>query len=206
MFSFSKESMAPKSIRTGVGHRYPTPNILFYFTWLVVLLIVLLLTIGYWIIFVQPAKNRVEMVREKPLHSVVDNNMNISTHHEFHEQPPRNNMPPVYPTSPPEYPTRGAKKEYYQQLGVLVSQDAGEDKPVILGLFGRKISSRDRWEYYVASDQYHMYKLPAQFKNRMCDDDVGCDEIYNGDEVIVPDYANQTFKARIYKYAMPKMA
>jgi hypothetical protein len=37
-------------------------------------------------------------------------------------------------------------------------------------------------------------------KNRDCQDDVGCDEIYNGDDVTVPDYANKVFTARIYKY------
>lgn len=111
--------------------------------------------------------------------------------------------PPVYPQKSPSYPLRGVEQEF-QQIGVLVSQDANEDQPIILPLFGRKMATRDRWEYYVASDKFHMWRLPVQVKNRMCDDDVGCDEIYQGDEVVVPDYANKVFIARIYKYDTPK--
>lgn len=112
--------------------------------------------------------------------------------------------PPIYPRENPTYPLRGQQNQDFQQIGVLVSQDAHEDQPVILPLFGRRIGGRDRWEYYVASDKYHMWRLPIQFKNRMCDDDVGCEEVYQGDEVVVPDYANKVFVARIYKYAAPR--
>lgn len=108
-------------------------------------------------------------------------------------------QPPVYPRQAPSYPLRGVPQEY-QQLGVLVSKDGNEKEPILLALFGRKMATRDRWEYYVASDKFHMWKLPIQQKNRMCDDDVGCEEIYTGDEITVPDYAGKTFVARIYKY------
>jgi hypothetical protein len=47
-----------------------------------------------------------------------------------------------------------------------------------------------------------MWKLPVEVQKRMCDNDIGCDEIYNGDQVIVPDYGNRVFTARIYKYAV----
>lgn len=111
--------------------------------------------------------------------------------------------PPVYPKRDPEYPVRGAHQDF-QQVGVLVGKrgDAPGTEPVVLPLFGRKVQERhDRWEYYVATDQNHMWKLPIQQKNRMCDDDVGCEEIYQGDEIVVPDYENIQFTARIYKYA-----
>jgi hypothetical protein len=111
----------------------------------------------------------------------------------------RADQPPVYPARAPSYPLRGVEQEF-QQVGVLVSQDANEDEPTILPLFGRKMATRDRWEYYVASDKFHMWRLPVQVKNRMCDEDVGCDEIFQGDEVVVPDYAKKVFVARIYKY------
>lgn len=129
-------------------------------------------------------------------------NNDIVSHPQIKIAPPQEeyDQPPVYPKQNPAYPLRN-QEQPFQQLGVLVSQDSNEDQPTILGLFGKKINKRDRWEYYVASDKYHMWRLPAQYKNRMCDDDVGCEEIYDGDEVIVPDYANKTFRARIYKYA-----
>lgn len=108
-------------------------------------------------------------------------------------------QPPVFPVDNPRYPLRGT--DYgFQQVGVLVSQDANQDETLFLPLFGRKMTHRDRWEYFVASDRYHMWRIPVEQKNRMCDDDVGCDEIFNGDEVVVPDYAGKTFVARIYKY------
>jgi hypothetical protein len=108
-------------------------------------------------------------------------------------------QPPVYPTQKPSYPNRGQ----FQQVGVLVAKGDMGEQPTLLALFGRKMSHRDRWEYYIASDKFHMSRLPIMFKNRMCDEDVGCEEIYQGDEVTVPDYGNQTFTARIYKYEAP---
>ena len=110
-------------------------------------------------------------------------------------------VPPVYPSRPPEYPLRNSTTSY-QQMGVLVlnEPDAATPEPVILPLFGRKQYSRDRWEYYCASDKFHMMRLPVSFENRDCQDDVGCNEIYNGQSVSVPDYGNKPFTARIYKY------
>lgn len=109
----------------------------------------------------------------------------------------------IYIEKTPVYPTR-VNPPNYQQVGVLVSRDLNEGEPVILPLFGRKMISRDRWEYYVASNQYHMYKLTVQYENRDCQDDVGCNEIFNGELVTVPDYANKVFTARIYKYDAPR--
>lgn len=111
--------------------------------------------------------------------------------------------PPVYPKDAPQYPLRHLPQEF-QQVGVLSRKDEDDDDdPTLLALFGRKMTHRDRWEYYVASDKFHMWKLPVQVKKRVCDDEFGCDEIYNGDEVIVPDYGDRVFIARIYKYAKP---
>ena len=105
----------------------------------------------------------------------------------------------VYPKENPQYP--GSNKIMgYQQVGVLVSKDMGENEPIILPLYGRKMISRDRWSYYCASDKYHLWKLSVMYENRDCQDEVGCNEIYDGVDVVIPDYANKVFKARIYKY------
>jgi hypothetical protein len=114
-------------------------------------------------------------------------------------------VPPVYPSKDPEYPLRGNNISY-QQVGVLVQhdQDVGSvtDKsdPTLLPLFGRKQATRDRWDYYCASDKFHMMRLPVVYENRDCQDDVGCNEIYNSQKVMVPDYGEKPFIARIYKY------
>lgn len=117
--------------------------------------------------------------------------------------PPSPPAPPVYPTKLPEYPLRHQRSSF-QQVGALVLSDNDSKEPVILPLFGRKLSNRDRWEYYCASDKFHMTRLPVRFGNRDCEDDVGCDEIFNGQEVTVPDYGNKTFTARMYKYNVPR--
>lgn len=104
--------------------------------------------------------------------------------------------PLIYPVADPKYQMR----HEYQQVGMLTSKDMDEGQPIILPLFGRKMTSRDRWEYYTASDKYNMWKLPVIYDNRDCQNEVGCNEIYNGVEVTVPDYANKVFSARIYKY------
>ena len=108
---------------------------------------------------------------------------------------------PVYPSKDPDYPLRGTN---FQQVGVLVGGSLHRDQkePTLLPLFGRKMTSNsDRWEYYCASDKYHMMKLPVMYEHRDCGDDtVGCNEIYHGQHVNVPDYGEEEFKARIYKY------
>jgi hypothetical protein len=116
----------------------------------------------------------------------------------------REDRAPIYPKHNPVYPLQRSPGGY-QQVGVLVSQDSAEEKPIIMPLFGRKMYSKDRWEYYTASDEYHMWRIPVSINNRDCQDDVGCDEIYNGDNVTVPDYANKVFVARIYKYRAPNV-
>lgn len=87
----------------------------------------------------------------------------------------------------------------YKQIGLLVGKDAGEIPPTIMPLFGRRMSHRDRFEYYTATDKEHLWKVPVQFERRDCQTEIGCAEIYDGDDVVVPDYANKTFRARIYK-------
>jgi hypothetical protein len=85
-------------------------------------------------------------------------------------------------------------------MGVLVLNEDDKKDPVLLPLFGRKQATRDRWDYYCASDKFHMMRLPVLYENRDCQDDVGCNEIYNGQTVMVPDYGEKQFTARIYKY------
>ena len=132
------------------------------------------------------------------VNTTIDNNSR-----ERERERERDNAPPVYPTKLPEYPLRH-QPSTFQQVGALVLSDNDSNEPVILPLFGRKLSNRDRWEYYCASDKYHMTRLPVRFGNRDCEDDVGCDEIFNGQEVTVPDYGNKTFTARMYKYNVPR--
>ena len=103
--------------------------------------------------------------------------------------------------------TRGYP-EQYQQLGVLTAAGGTETSATptrtILPLFGRTTdSSRNRWNYYTRTDGINPVQVPIQFKRRNCDDDIGCEEITEGDSVSVP-IMGQAFQASIYRYATPR--
>lgn len=177
---------------------------------LLVILIILMAIVVAWLIYIHISKSKPIDHKISPHdHASAKSKENLSS---VEEKVPiqikvvTNNevedRAPIYPRHNPEYPLQ-RKPQGYQQVGVLVSKDSAEEKPIIMPLFGRKMYSRDRWEYYTASDEYHMWRIPVMVNNRDCQDDVGCDEIYNGDNVTVPDYANKVFAARIYKYRDP---
>lgn len=74
--------------------------------------------------------------------------------------------------------TRGAP-EAYQQMGVIVGPD---NKP--LPLYGRRTAPRsDKFNYYTRTDQYNPVALPLLFNKRDCQDNIGCDEVMNGDNM-----------------------
>ena len=87
----------------------------------------------------------------------------------------------------------------YTNVGIITSNETDKE-PIILPLFARKIYGRsDRFQYYTTTDKTHMIHLPLQFKNRECEDRIGCDEIYTDDKLTVTSYLNREFTATIYK-------
>ena len=91
----------------------------------------------------------------------------------------------------------------YQQIGVLYQQ--GEDKEKkIFPLYGKPTypGSR-RWLYYTGNDNYSSVKLPIDNKGRSCQDQNGCDELSNDEEINVVGY-NDKFKVNIYNLDKPK--
>ena len=99
-------------------------------------------------------------------------------------------------------PTQGYA-ESYQQVGLLVAPGgsplSGNGERTLVPLFGRRtMASRNKWNYYMRTDGLNPVQVPIRYKNRDCDDDNGCDEIYQGDEVSVP-AQGQTYKANIYR-------
>jgi hypothetical protein len=96
----------------------------------------------------------------------------------------------------------------YQQVGVLTTpggtDNSGTPTRTILPLFGRAVDSgRNKWNYYTRTDGMNPVQVPIQFKRRNCDDDVGCDEVTDGDNVGVP-IMGQSFTANIYRYSTPR--
>jgi hypothetical protein len=91
------------------------------------------------------------------------------------EYPVRGALPGLVPLN---VPTRGLP-EAYQSMGIVKTEDGQ-----MLPLYGRRVASRsDRFNYYTRTDTYNPVSLPITFKRRDCQDDVGCDELSNGDSV-----------------------
>ncbi len=112
---------------------------------------------------------------------------------------------PVYKNSI-NVPTRGFTGAF-QQIGLLYKKDpSGENNNDgnILPLFGRPTNtSRDKWYYYTTSDKFHSLKIPLKIKGRLCNDEWGCNELYDDDTVEVGPYNGQ-FTVQIYGYDSPK--
>jgi hypothetical protein len=112
---------------------------------------------------------------------------------------------PVYRNSI-NVPTRGFTGAF-QQIGLLYKKDPSGDtnsEGNILPLFGRPTNtSRDKWYYYTTSDKFHSLKIPIKVKGRLCNDEWGCNELFDDDTVEVGPYNGQ-FKVQIYGYDSPK--
>jgi hypothetical protein len=97
----------------------------------------------------------------------------------------------------PRVPTRGLP-ETYQSMGVITMEDGS-----VLPLYGRRTAARsDRFQYYTRTDTYNPVQLPLSYKRRDCQDDVGCDELFNGETVTVS-ATNQKGTANIYRFDGP---
>jgi len=90
----------------------------------------------------------------------------------------------------------------YQQIGILYREvPDGESK--VLPLYGRPTCIRSqRWNYYTQTDGFNPIKLSIQMQHKDCMDQVGCNEINDGDEINVPEL-NAVFRVRIYQTAVP---
>jgi hypothetical protein len=97
----------------------------------------------------------------------------------------------------PRVPTRGLP-ETYQSMGVLKMEDGA-----LLPLYGRRTASRsDRFQYYTRTDTYNPVQLPVSHKRRDCQDDIGCEELFNGESVTVTP-TGQKGTATIYRFDGP---
>jgi len=115
--------------------------------------------------------------------------------------------PPGVPVIPIQIPTQGLP-EQFQQVGVLAAPGgtatSATPNRTLLPLFGRKVAvARDRYNYYTRSDGINPIQVPVSYKNRNCEDDNGCDEIFSGETISVP-LLGQTFVATTYRYNLPR--
>lgn len=97
----------------------------------------------------------------------------------------------------PRVPTRGIP-ETYQSMGVLKLEDGQ-----ILPLYGRRTASRsDRFQYYTRTDSYNPVQLPVRHNRRDCQDDIGCEELFDKDVITITP-TNQKATATIYRFDGP---
>jgi Family of unknown function (DUF5755) len=97
----------------------------------------------------------------------------------------------------PAIPTRGIP-ESYQSMGILKMEDGQ-----VLPLYGRRTASRsDRFQYYSRTDSYNPVQLPIQYKGRNCQDDVGCEELYDRDRVHLSGIGKKG-EVTIYRFSGP---
>lgn len=115
--------------------------------------------------------------------------------------PPAQNTIPHYPSTLPRY-TSGNIQSDYQQVGLLTSHETDKE-PIVLPLFGRKVRS-DRWQYYTATDKNNLMRIPLQYQNQDCEEDIGCREIYSGDKLTVSIYQDRVFTATVYRVEAPR--
>jgi len=97
----------------------------------------------------------------------------------------------------PAIPTRGIP-ESYQSMGVLKT-DSGQ----MLPLYGRRTSSRsDRFQYYTRTDSFNPVQLPLEYRRHNCQDDVGCEELYDGEKLKIG-ATGESAVATIYRFSGP---
>jgi hypothetical protein len=129
---------------------------------------------------------------------VVDKNVKIDSCSSCPSCPNVDSSIPIYPKELPSYDNN----HEYQQVGILTSND--DNEPIILPLLSKRANNhRDRWNYYTTTDKNTMLRLPISYNNMKCDDDIGCNEIYDGNTLNIEMYKGKTFTATIYKKQTP---
>jgi len=109
------------------------------------------------------------------------------------EFPPRGGLSSL----PFNQPTKGLP-ESFQSIGTISVGDK------LLPLYGRRTAgSSDRWNYYTRTDSYNPIPLPIRAHKRDCMDDIGCPEIFSGDNVHVSGLQKEG-KTEIYRFDGPK--
>ena len=93
--------------------------------------------------------------------------------------------------------TRGLP-ESYQSMGIIKKDDGS-----VLPLYGRRTAgSADRYQYYTRTDTYNPVPLPIRYKRKDCQDDVGCDELFSGEEIMIGPTGEKA-KTTLYKFDGP---
>ena len=110
------------------------------------------------------------------------------------EYPPRGGIAAI----PINIPTQGLPESFQMTGNINVDGK-------MLPLYGRRtmMGSSDRWNYYTRTDTFNPVPIPLRYKNRDCMDDIGCQELYSGEQVVL-DGTGENGKVRLFRYDGPK--
>ena len=87
--------------------------------------------------------------------------------------------------------TRGI--ESYKHIGIL-SGKSGK----VLPLYGRQTyTGSNRWNYYTRGNDHLSLKIPLTKNGRDCDDNNGCNELYDNDLIFLPEFSDD-FTVKLY--------
>ena len=148
-------------------------------------------------------REKIVVVEKEPVYNVDSVNAPLPPERSYFTPPDLRGMRPIpagIGAIPINVRSRGIP-EQYQQIGVLTavggSSTSATPNRTILPLFGRpSVGNRDRWNYYTRTDGLNPVQVPLRFNNRACDDENGCNELFDGDSVSVP-LMGQSYTATI---------
>ena len=170
----------------------------------IILLIIIGLIMYYKINSFIPNNIVIELKQDKSNQNIKTYNKNYKNIENNQNNENNENELLIEPSRKINIKTRGEDK--FEQIGILSKKDVSNNtvlpgnnnKSVVIPLIGRKtyINSR-RWNYYTATDKYHVVKIPIYVKNKNCLDNLGCDELYDGDIINIPEY-NGDFVVKLY--------
>lgn len=100
------------------------------------------------------------------------------------------------PTTLPSIASRGLP-DSFQTMGVL-TYPGGDIKPL---LGRRSANSNNRYNYYTRTDTFNPVPIPLSQGNRDCMDDVGCNEVFDGDKL--SSLNGEQVQVKLYKLAGP---
>jgi len=81
----------------------------------------------------------------------------------------------------------------YQQVGILLGTNE------TLPLYGKpSYAYNSRWNYYTTTPGQQIYPLPVTYEGRDCTEDIGCNEMYDNQNVDVVG-RSEPFTTKIYR-------
>jgi hypothetical protein len=107
----------------------------------------------------------------------------------FHRRPIRRRQPEFR-----QPPLRNYKPKRFQQVGLL---SAGAET---LPLYGKESAAyNNRWNYYTTTQGDQIYSVPVTHKNRDCTEDIGCEELFDNQDVSVFGKDGTNYQTKLYR-------